>query len=426
MAFQASVSATQISLSPSGCAISIVDESNYDASNNPPDPQHTRARFQKKHIVVTNPDAVPYTMDSILAPPVVDESIDPPSSGSGADTVQFDFNLNDANGTYLIELFTIPTWQQGTNYDESAGHVVYFQGVIYRTTVDGNSAAPDSLNNWVIVDYDYLRTTSKYFASAEVEVDCLAAGNTYQTLLFDSDINTYSVEVQDQCGGLVITDESLYEDNTESGHNVDDFSDYRTITIFKPTNSSSPNDYVMSSVAALNPDEAISAPSSGNNVINYNFLEGDKDGLYMIAICSYPTWRSTANYTANPITVVYYNGVLYKLLQANSNQQPDISPDYWEVYELDGEQEYTTRYCYIARVAVMCINIAKCMERKLHKAFCETKINFCNDDVLCKNPHFMAATKMLVLERNVQYSMNRRAWDEVESQFNMINTICNC
>lgn len=421
MAFQASQTVTQIALSPSGCALEIVDTSNYDAVNNPPDPKHSRTYFNKKHLVVTNPDAIEYVMDSVDSPPVSDELIDAPSTGVGADTVQYNFNTNDGNGTYEVEMFTVPTYQANTFYNVDDDHIVYYNGGFYRTTTNANSTDPTFLINWVLVDYAYLRTTSKYYVSTSVVVNCLTS-STYQTSLYDTTDDTYSVEIVPDCSGLRITDASNYSTNTEGGHNLSDFSEFRTITIVRPNGT----EYIMSSLSSIDPDEAISAPSSGNQSFTYNFEDGvDQDGRYQIKICSYPTWRNDAAYTINGITVVYYNGTLYKLLLANTGNQPDVSPTYWEEYDLDEVDEYLTRYCYIANVAVLC-DISECRQRLLHEAFCLMNTNHCNDDVLCKNPKFLAATKLLVLTEAMSISMSNHQWNEVDDQFNLMRVICNC
>lgn len=421
MAFQSGITAAQQTIL-SVCSILLTDTSNYDAANNPPDPAHARINFDKKRIVVTNQDGIQYTMDSIEVPPAVDESIDPPSSGAPADVNTYSFNGNDTNGTYLVELFSVPNWEQGELYDLSVNHIVYFSGVFYRTTIENNGNAPDSLIGWTVVDYDYLRTTTKYFDSTTVVVNCLTTESFQESLLEPTD-RVYDVEVNETCDALTIIDHSNYATNTDGGHNITDFSEYRTLIISRPKSG----DYIMSSVSAIEPDEAISAPSSGNNTFTYNFTELDEDGLYTISICAFPSWRDTATYALNSRqTIVYYNGVLYKILQANTDQQPDTATDYWEIFVPNGTDEYVTRYCYIAKVAVKCISLSRCRERLTHEAFCLMNSDFCNDDVLCKNKKFLQLQKLRTLDDAMIYSMNRQAWTEVEAQFNLMRTICNC
>lgn len=419
--FQSSHTSIQTTLN-AVCVLQIDDTSDYTAGNGEP-LTHDRSFFDKKRVIITNPDGVQYIMDSVDNPPVVDENIDAPSVGVSADQNIYTFGGNDGNGTYTITLISVPTWQNGQTYNQTDSHVVYLAGIFYQTTIDGNTNDPTVGPGWQVIGYTELLAITKYTSSTTVAVNCLTAAN-YQTLLYDSTYDTYSVDVSDTCTTLTIEDNSLYANNNQPGHDITDFSDYRRIVITRPNGTQ----YIMSSISATDVDEIIAAPSSGNNTINYSFIDDtDEDGLYDIRICSFPTWRDTANYTliASPV-IVYHDGTLYQLKQTGTGQQPDLSPTYWEEYTLDSSVEFTTNYCYIAKIAVLCFNMLKCYETLVHDAFCVMDTNFCNDDVLCKNKKFLNAMKMRVLLDAVQYSMSRRQWNEVEKQFNLMRQLCNC
>jgi len=177
-------------------------------------------------------------------------------------------------------------------------------------------------------------------------------------------------------------------------------------------------------------DDTVSSPDSGNNTIVYPFLETDTDGIYEIVICAYPTWDATVTYDMSPSPEVVYNptdGKLYKSLSGtNTGNQPDTSPLYWELYEPTQEESLLTRYCASMKIAVVCLSLISCLERLTYNAFCEIDNDFCNDDILCQNKIFLNAVKLRVLFDALEISVNKSAWNEVEREFNLMKTICNC
>jgi hypothetical protein len=232
-----------------------------------------------------------------------------------------------------------------------------------------------------------------------------------------------TIEVLDGCLGLSVEDESNYSANNNSGHALSDFTDYIRISVTRPDNSV----HILSSVPGTDVDEAISAPSVGNSVYNFLFQEDiDEDGIYTVRMCVYPTWNILSNYVTSVLNVVYYNGIFYKAIAVNVGSQPDLNPLDWEVYEPTLDEEILTRYCREQKVVVLCLTINECNEQLLHKAFCEINNDFCNDDMLCKNYHFLQATKLDMIKQAMVYSVNRSAWNEVEQQMNLLRSICNC
>ena len=147
-------------------------------------------------------------------------------------------------------------------------------------------------------------------------------------------------------------------------------------------------------------------------------------------ICAYPTYDNAETYDTAPDPEVVYNltdGNLYKsLVDANTGNQPDTSAAQWELYEPTGDSDLTTRYCTTFRIVVLCRSILTCRESLVYEAFCTLDTDFCNDDVLCSNPTFLAAVKLRLVLDAIEYSVDKGAWNEVERQVNLAIRICNC
>ena len=78
------------------------------------------------------------------------------------------------------------------------------------------------------------------------------------------------------------------------------------------------------------------------------------------------------------------------------------------------------------KIAVVCLSLISCLERLTYNAFCEIDNDFCNDDILCQNKIFLNAVKLRVLFDALEISVDKSAWNEVEREFNLMKTICNC
>jgi hypothetical protein len=250
--------------------------------------------------------------------------------------------------------------------------------------------------------------------------DCPPLDNFRASLLDDSGV--VSIDINDSCSGLVITDNSNYDVNGSPGHLRPRFTDFRRVHIIGPS-----SEWVMSSIPDdTTADQVIPAPSIGTDEFAFSFQDVDSDGIYEVRLCTYPTWTDLAQYPSSPLNVVYYEGVLYRCIQDSTDNVPDENPEYWEVYEPTPEEALLTRYCTVQRVVVLCISLLKCYEKLVHDAFCLMDNNFCNDDVLCKNKKFLAATKMMILLKAVEISVNKNAWHEVEKQIRLMKLICGC
>lgn len=415
MGFQANILGQQANLA-SGCTLLSTDNSNYDTNGAT---RFARALFNNLYVWVTRPDASEYSF-GVGGLVVVDEAIDAPSALSGPQQITYNFITTDVNGVYQVDMVTIPDHSLGQTYLQD--EVVVYSGQVWQNTLATNNTVPSVPNGWQVVTVASLRSSLGSFDSGmNVTIDCIQ-DSYYQTLIFDTAENTYAVETNATCTAIDFTDTSNWSTNNEEGHALADFSDYRRAVVTRPANG----DYIMSSIAGNDVDEIIAPASSGNQDFIYNLLESDIDGRYQITICEYPTWGVSYNYSASRLTVVYYNGVLYKAIQDGVGQQPDTETAYWEVYEPTEAEELVSRYCYIANISIFCIGLDRCQEEKVHAAFCELDSDFCNDDVLCKNKAFLDTAKLVVLRSAVQYSTNKRAWSEVDRQFNLMRQICNC
>jgi len=243
----------------------------------------------------------------------------------------------------------------------------------------------------------------------------------FQASLINTTTNVADITVNDGCTTFTVVDSGNYAVSDEVGHLLADFSDYRKLTIIRPSVGA----YVYSSLG--DGDASISTPDSTNNTVNYQFAETDVDGIFEVQVCAYPTYNPAAAYGATPSDIiVYYDGNLYKSLQASTGSQPDTNPLDWELYDPTPEDELLTRYCTVAKMVVLCISLLKCQETLIHEAFCLIDSDFCNDDILCKNKKFLAAVKARTILDAMTYSVNRQAWNEVNSQVNLLKTICNC
>jgi hypothetical protein len=245
----------------------------------------------------------------------------------------------------------------------------------------------------------------------------------FKTSLIDLTTGLNTLVVNSTCTSLAIEDTSNFDTNDQDGHARSDFSDYRKIVI---TTGDGRSIYTMCSIDGDDVDEVIGLPSASIDNFNFNFREDiDEDGLWNVVICNYPTWNNSVAYGIN--NIVFYDGLLYQAISATTiGANPDVTTAEWALYEPTAEEELLTPYCTCEKLAVMCISLLKCKEKLVHEAFCLISNDFCNDDMLCKNKTFLNATKFHLLQNAMIYSINRRAWTEVEDQFNLMKSICNC
>ena len=413
--FQAAIT-TQQPASPQ-CYISALDTSNYAASTQS---GHLTANFAGGFYKVTviRPNATTYCYSNIAG---CDITI--PDPATAVFNGIYNFLQTDVDGSYTIRLCVAPAYDTNlaTLYDVTTNDVVYYQGQLWAAQSVGFNTVPAVGNpDWLAISESTLEASYPQYCVNSVEaVTCLPPINfqTYGTTGADMDANS-------DCSALTITDNGNYASNNEAGHALSDFSEYREVTLIRPDTDR----YTYSSFHPNEGDALVSPASSGNNVLNYSFLESDEDGIWEVRICSYPTFNDLAAYapTSAKLIVVYFNGNLYKALQNSTGATPDVSPDDWELYEPTEEDELKTRYCTVYKIMVLCISILKCKERITHEAFCLIDSDFCNEDLLCKNKKFLGALKLKLLIAAANDSVANSRWNEAEKQANLMKQICNC
>jgi hypothetical protein len=399
-----------------GCWLEIQDLSNFP---NDQVATHDQSMFDTFFKVrIDRPDGTTYTWSAQTG----GNANTPPPSGSLFSAI-YNFLPTDINGTYGVVLLSVPTFQAGETYSNVDSDVVYYNGDLWAADTAASTNTPAVGDpHWDLIDEPTLESGfPKYTGTDNAVISCLTAVNFMASI--EDSLGENTIEVLDGCLGLSVEDESNYSANNNSGHALSDFTDYIRISVTRPDNSVN----ILSSVPGTDVDEAISAPSVGNSVYNFLFQEDiDEDGIYTVRMCVYPTWNILSNYVTSVLNVVYYNGIFYKAIAVNVGSQPDLNPLDWEVYEPTLDEEILTRYCREQKVVVLCLTINECNEQLLHKAFCEINNDFCNDDMLCKNYHFLQATKLDMIKQAMVYSVNRSAWNEVEQQMNLLRSICNC
>lgn len=225
-----------------------------------------------------------------------------------------------------------------------------------------------------------------------------------------------SIDINDGCDTLTVTDEGNYVLSDESGHLQADFTDFRQFIITKPDGTTFTFD------AEGNGDALVSTASSGNHTINYSLIESDKDGVWDVQIYSVPTYNNAATYENTDM--VWFATKLYKsLTNANTGNQPDTSPTEWSVITI---ADLSVKYCVQKKVALTCVELLDCYERKNHDAACVIDQDFCNPDLLCKNPELIDAIQLRMLLDAIGFSGRNQQWQNVERDTNNAKKICNC
>lgn len=415
--FQAAITSSYDSIQE---AILISDSSDYITNSQP---THALARFDGNsfyRIEITKPDSSTFIW----------------TNQSGGDVTIPSPSLNvfnsahvllpaDGSGSYVNKVYSVPSWSDEDPYNQSDNDTVFHVGYFWEAQSNGVVSEPSVGNtDWSIVSMSSLN--AKYVAEETLEITKSAVGSgSFSTTFVDSE-GVLGVSVSSNCGSIQITDNSNYL-NDEAGHAQSDFSDYRLIVMTKPSGET----YYFSSIdfEDIEENQIISPASSGNNDFFYLFdSEIDKDGVYEFKMCNYPTWNPLADYSNNKETIVFYNGELYRALTASSGVIPegDLTGS-WELYVLlDPEDEYTTRYCTCAKIAVLCIDTYDCYEKMVHSAYCLIDTDYCNDDLLCGNKVLLDTVKLRILIDSIDYAVNRQAWADVKKMFTHIYNICGC
>ncbi len=242
----------------------------------------------------------------------------------------------------------------------------------------------------------------------------------FQTTFNDpANSNIPDVVVDAACDNIVSEDHSDYAGNTDDGHALNDFADYRELTITRPDGST----FIFSSIAGA--DALITAAKDGNDEFTYVFLATDTDGVWTSKLCSVPTYNNTATYEKDTdVVFLVSTGKFYKSrVAANSGNSPDVSTTEWLVIL---EADIPDKYCVTEKIGVNCIALLKCYEDLNFEANCVIQGNFCDAEVLCKNTAFLDAVTMRMLLDGADFAVARSQFEEAENIYNLMKSLCNC
>jgi hypothetical protein len=249
-----------------------------------------------------------------------------------------------------------------------------------------------------------------------VEVDVCPVFDPFKTSLSTDDCSNLSVNCD--CSKISFSDNSNYGDNGLPGHDIDLFTS-RTITITRPNGSK----FILATDDISKRDVTIQAPGNSTNLFQYNIGSNDIDGIYSIQLCSYPDWDDSVLYDAYLQTIVRRNGILYKVIATNSNLDPELNLNYWQVYTCTDNCD-DTRYCTTQKIVVLCVSLLKCYKKLVAEAFCSIESGICKD--LCSNKKFQNAMKFRITLDQMEFSSCAGDWDAVKKQIDILNSICCC
>lgn len=235
--------------------------------------------------------------------------------------------------------------------------------------------------------------------------------------------NNLDIAIDGNCNIFTFEDHANYAANTDNGHELADFTDFRKVVLINPAGTET---VFSTTIVAAATDIIIPAASTGNQVFNHTLDENDdKDGVYEFQLYSVPTYDAAESYSQDDHIFNVSDKKLYKsLVNTNLNNTPDTSPTQWE--EVPDFKDLPVRYCTIEKVALTCRELQACYERLTHAAVCVIHEDFCNPDFLCKNKSFLNAITLRLLFDNITYSVNNKQFDQVTNDINLAKKICNC
>ena len=400
------------------CELLVLDESIYGANG---EPSHDRALFSDFRLIeVTRElDGVKYIYATLAAlTGSTDQTIDPPSANTG-ESWTLPTSFTSVNGAYSMLLITVPTWNSGVAYNPLS--TVYYGGSFYRTdgAILAAQDAPDENGDWVAVSLDDLRTEAEYTeyrSTDNTTLSCLIQNTEYFEATLQTTGNVDNIYINQNGTTVIVTDHTNYFTNDENGH-LDQFFTYRILQVTKPGGGV----WTMSSIAGQN--QLITAPSTGNMVMQYTFQTNDVDGVYGIQLISIPTWGENVYYnsqTASQSVIVYHNLKRWILVTTNIGVEPGTYTAYW--VEFTGDIA-NTRYCYTTNIVVLELNVDKAINNAILAGAKMISDNPCNNNFLCNNPKFLTAMKLIMLRESIEINSCFRRYELVQNDFDAINKI---
>jgi len=230
---------------------------------------------------------------------------------------------------------------------------------------------------------------------------------------------TPAITVNDGCTILTTIDSSNYTANDSTNAVTADFTSYRSFQITRPDGTT----YLFSSIGALStigtPDETLATASSTNNEINYTILSADGDGVWAFELRTVPDF-SVGTYDINEN--VYDDDKFWQSAINSNSSTPGANADWTEITE----STIGSAYCTSEKIALTCIAIDACYERLILDASNIIDKEFCNPNFLARNEEYINAMNMSILREAIKFSVNRKNFDKVVNDINLMKTICEC
>lgn len=392
------------------CLLVANDNSTYN--DNTEQLTHARALFNWLHIEVVNvTTGEVFRLSSAAVGGAPDVVIDPPSVDSG-DSWVIDPTFNDIAGDFTIKLFTVPNYVSREAY--TTGDCVYdpIDGNLYVALSDSTSTPSPSSLPLLWQPITAVTLPPKYGTTFTFSQACsgISATVPFEATLRDSE------GVEDitltNCQTLSIVDRSNYADSDETGHELADFLNPRIVELTDPNG-----------VKTVIP--GMVAPNTGQMTITHT-PETLIDGVYEVRICSFPTWNTDEYYISHsdssPI-YLYYADILYKSLQNNNGQQPDISSDHWTPVTDDELESYNGRYCYVGHLVVKCKTVNGCFEKSLNNAVCLISKDPCGKDI-CQDKDWIKVNELEILKEALCVAESNNDFDKVQTIIGYIKQLC--
>lgn len=211
-------------------------------------------------------------------------------------------------------------------------------------------------------------------------------------------------------GVIAAVDNSNYSTNTEPGHALSDFSQYKRVQLTLPDTSK----YIQGTSVVAVKDLLIPAPSVEVLPISFDY-SGFGDYVYSLLIESVPTWNASASYLLVDGSVVYRLGKFYQVLANTLNHAPESNPTKWvEITTLPARYALEITWSITYDTEVSWIEAVRKAAETLNV----------NDLKLTKtNPYYMKASRLNLILNAVGVETGARNWVKVNQLINYAKTL---
>lgn len=233
----------------------------------------------------------------------------------------------------------------------------------------------------------------------------------FQASLIDPITSAYSLTASG--GTMSIIDNSNYTTNTETGHALINFADFKKILIEAPDGTT----YLESSLG--DGDLTITLPGT-NYTYDYSAIG---DGVYKVTLYTVPTWNSGITYNTTTAPYVYYGGSLYRCIQTGTNKNPVTETAFWTV--LTSIDSLSTKYRTFGYIAIHC-EIDQCWADAVVQANCTEAKTECDDTSLCEDDSWRKAMRLDMIRMAIDELADQGLWTQAQNTINDGLTICCC